>query len=852
LPVYKYGSGGGTQSPTTFRRSWQGNASGDGYWRSDLGRERLRRYVQKALKRGDVLSLLGGVILDGTRAVEGDGRAPESSAGIWQATRNLESNGGFETDLANWNVVQGTLTRDTAQAKFGGASMRVDYTFGTRFYAESATAENFAAGDVTASAWVRPNAQMVGKTVDIQLQEGGGAVTVGPTVTLVAGWQRIVVTRSFAGPATGHVYIEMKGAGGGSPAAGDQIWIDGVQIEQQPASDITPYASPYVETNGAPASRAAGQVLAPSRILNAAQGWIALRVRPEWSFSADLYNAGDIYLFDWFGDATNFLRLFYNPPNDLWIAQRRGSAGLANATKAGAHAIGATLTLVFAWEAGQHKLSLNGSAFTANATAQTPAGLPSRFSLGAGQDGANPMNGEMLWALAGTGTLADADAATINGYGDNDPDVTSAPGTATFLWTAVDDEWVEQEPRVMIFSSDSGSGSDSATLTTSIAATDVGTGADSAKLVAAIPAADAGAGAEASQLAAAIPATDAGSGSESAQLSASLAASDAGVGADAAALAASLSASDAGTGVDVAVARLFIFSSDAGSGVDTATLTATIPATDSGSGTDLASLAASLSSSDVASGSETAALAAVLVANETGSGADAAALKVVVAVADAGTGTDSDLLNAILAASEVGVGSEQSSIVALLAPVDAGVGSDSAQLAAALADAEFGTGLNSEALSAVLADLDSASGEDSGQMSVMWAVADSGVGLDTEAVIGLLQDTDVATGEDAAVITSINIFDADSGQGTETAVLEAQLHVFDQGTAIEQAVAFTIRLLGTIAAGRIAQGGGRIGGGPTTGSTGGAEVEAPSIETGERAIEGRIAGPSMGEVGEQD
>jgi hypothetical protein len=45
----------------------------------------------------------------------------------------------------------------------------------------------------------------------------------------------------------------------------------------------------------------------------------------------------------------------------------------------------------------------------------------------------------VFWAATGVGILSNADAATINGFGNNDPSVSSFPTTsqADFVWNGV-------------------------------------------------------------------------------------------------------------------------------------------------------------------------------------------------------------------------------------------------------------------------------------------------------------------------------------------------------------------------------------------------------------------------------
>ena len=73
------------------------------------------------------LTASGNEITDGVRITDtqGDGRAAESSMGIWQATSNLITNGSFETNLTGWVAQAATITQDATSHVFGTKSMKV-------------------------------------------------------------------------------------------------------------------------------------------------------------------------------------------------------------------------------------------------------------------------------------------------------------------------------------------------------------------------------------------------------------------------------------------------------------------------------------------------------------------------------------------------------------------------------------------------------------------------------------------------------------------------------------------------------------------------------------------------------
>lgn len=177
-------------------------------------------------------------------------RGAETPVGDLPST-NLITNGGFETNTTGWSVYgSGTaLTRDTSDAKFGLASAKFVATIAvTGIWTPSPIAVT-ASQTYTISAWVRA---VAGTQIQLNLREStaaDAAVGADTTKLLTADgtWQRLSVTRVFG--ATGvnaHVIFQANNAG-------TTFWIDGVQLEQQSA------ATPYIETNGATASRPAGQ-----------------------------------------------------------------------------------------------------------------------------------------------------------------------------------------------------------------------------------------------------------------------------------------------------------------------------------------------------------------------------------------------------------------------------------------------------------------------------------------------------------------------------------------------------------------------------------------------------------------
>lgn len=97
---------------------------------------------------------------------------------------------------------------------------------------------------------------------------------------------------------------------------------------------------------------------------------------------------------------------------------------------------GAAQTVICSWTPTSEGVSVNGAAFHTVGSTSIPTLSATSFSLGTILNGGRMWDGEILWFACGTGTLTDADAATINGWGDTDPKVASFPAAAQadFAW----------------------------------------------------------------------------------------------------------------------------------------------------------------------------------------------------------------------------------------------------------------------------------------------------------------------------------------------------------------------------------------------------------------------------------
>lgn len=370
-----------------------------------------------------------GIINDETRArlTEGDGRQADSSFGAWQAATNLDTLGGAEDgSTTGWTGSLG-ITNSSVNTLFGTKAWKLAST------GVNQTADKTVTGLTASTAYVR--------SLWVYREETAATITVvvrnrldtadlaSATLTAATGWQR--VTLAFTTEAS-HTTVVTRFT---VSADATNIWVDGAQIE----TSGNTLATPYVHTNGASATRPASSIAVPTTVLSALDGWIAVRVRPSWSGTADLYPSfGVIYLWAWVGNA-GLLRLIRVGGTTQWRFQWGDASTTTLTTTAGSPVAGVAQTIICRWsQTTGMGISLDGGAFTTDATVKTPTGMSPMMVVGASEMQTNPFDGDFLWMMAGTGTLSDADAATIHANGNTDP--TGAPGSPTFLWKANDEE----------------------------------------------------------------------------------------------------------------------------------------------------------------------------------------------------------------------------------------------------------------------------------------------------------------------------------------------------------------------------------------------------------------------------
>jgi hypothetical protein len=217
------------------------------------------------------------------------------------------------------------------------------------------------------------------------------------------------------------------------------FWIAHIMIEVDQVR-----VAPYVATSGGvSSSEPAARVQAPAALLSATQGWTAMRVRIDWSATSPPYGtAANPFFWGWQDDSNNKLIGYYDATTSQMTFRR--SVGGASVTARGpveTFAAGATKTVIFAWEPGRARISVDGSPFTNIAGGDVPTLTAALFDIGGGGTVASghESNSYYLWFATGTGTLTDADAATINSWGNTDPKRSSFPSAAqaTMVWNGI-------------------------------------------------------------------------------------------------------------------------------------------------------------------------------------------------------------------------------------------------------------------------------------------------------------------------------------------------------------------------------------------------------------------------------
>jgi hypothetical protein len=245
-------------------------------------------------------------------------------------------------------------------------------------------------------------------------------------------WQHVRLPHTP--PVAGNVGEEIACLG--TSAVGDQFYADGVQLEQKVL------VTPYVETNGATATRSAAQVRPPASLLQPQQGWVSMRFVPGWANNSWINNALT-HIFGWMDAAgQNGFRLLWRGASQDWrMRLYSGGTSIGDANTAPqVFTFHTSATLTAYWKPGEWGVSINGAPFIRHTGVVPIFSLQTFFEIGSDGSGGEFADGRFKWFICGQGVLTDADAATLNSYGDAGPsgDPTLIPGKPSALWQAND------------------------------------------------------------------------------------------------------------------------------------------------------------------------------------------------------------------------------------------------------------------------------------------------------------------------------------------------------------------------------------------------------------------------------
>lgn len=203
-----------------------------------------------------------------------------------------------------------------------------------------------------------------------------------------------------------------------------------------PSLTITGTAPTY---NGDGSATIAGttRVTCPSTgRFTATQGWVAMRIKPSTNASDGV----DRGYFSW-GNAAGADIWVYKRTDALLLTYRKfDQKNQSVSWLAGDH-----VTIVFAWTATNVYQSLNGANFLSAASTDIPVAI-NDFWIGYDNHDSAVAAADYYWFAAGSGTLSNADAATLHGFGDTDPTWAAIPGTPTVLWTCTDATYQDAAP----------------------------------------------------------------------------------------------------------------------------------------------------------------------------------------------------------------------------------------------------------------------------------------------------------------------------------------------------------------------------------------------------------------------
>lgn len=380
-------------------------------------------------------TVTGGVITDATRQAalawtatqqggSTDGATPPAGVAVWEAGTNLHRNGQCDA-VTDWvTAASATVTVDaTTPAPFSPQSIKVvtggaGVQEGVQAYSGSGQAA--AAGVVFAGSVYFKGVPGASYLIYNRWYNTDTTVTdsVQSNVTATGAWQQVTpATVAVAAGKTGDrcaCLIRTATQRAETFWAAHGMLQTGVSV-----------CSPYIATSqGATATRAAGDVTFPSAGLSVTQGCVIVRARLGFASTAVPKSVNG--LFQW-ASANNVRLIAYIQSNGTLIfARQNADSAPAVSPATPAFNVGDSLTFAIAWDAGHVYGSANGAAFTSVANTSSPnlaAVTTASFGSAAPYFANSELDGTIMWAVYGAGVPSSSDLSAFAALPDVQPAV---------------------------------------------------------------------------------------------------------------------------------------------------------------------------------------------------------------------------------------------------------------------------------------------------------------------------------------------------------------------------------------------------------------------------------------------
>jgi hypothetical protein len=363
-----------------------------------------------------------------------DGETVPAGFGVWRAGTNLITRGQCDSVGSSWLPLGAGSTAAvdaTVAAPLSPQSVKVTVPSTIAFGGQARTAAGIAAAAGVigvGGCWFKGVAGQTYKCLvgwintDASSTQGVSSATINAT----GNWQWIVAppVAVAAGKTGDKLNFEVFTA----TARAESFWLAHAMLEAGVDN-----VSPYIATSqGATATRAACRDQAPVALIDETQCWAAFRI--AYGFASTVTRTSNAYLLDWRDDANNLLGLWLDTSNKWNAGREVGGVGASAQSAAQVFAADAQATVVFACDAGNVKVSVNGGAFVSVANTSIPTLAAALFDI-ASQAATAHLNGRVLWAAFGKGALANADAAALAALSSSSPSVAAFSPSA--IWPAV-------------------------------------------------------------------------------------------------------------------------------------------------------------------------------------------------------------------------------------------------------------------------------------------------------------------------------------------------------------------------------------------------------------------------------